>query len=192
MVGAFIVTGALVLNLLGSCGTSTGNPPSVILEFKPYNSGSAFNILPLLLIRPAYAAVSSVTFCFKRLRFKLDDENTSDVDNDKNNINFEIGKVTLSENGTALGTRTLSAGTYRRIEFDLDNKCDNKRSVEITRNGNTFSTTSRITIKFKGTFTLEDTGRTVELAVQALLDALNSVTSDGDIKDKLENSVGSY
>lgn len=181
---------ALILTpaLLASCGGTTTGNPVVTLKVAPYSPSFASWFS---LITPAYAAVSDLKLCFKRLRFKPTYDGQSDGDSgDSTNFDFEIGEITLSSAGSTLGSITLPAGTYRRIEFDLHDQCASGKSVQVANSqaGSPFSTNSSITIKFEGTFAAEGSEQTLSLQFQSLVSALNTVTSDGLIKSSLENA----
>lgn len=163
-----------------SDNTTTGNP-FVAIEFASF---SASNFKPL--------AVSSVTMCFKRLRFKTENESTnSDPILDDDNIDFEIDEVTLSNGGTSLGTVQVPPGTYTRIEFDLEDKCSSGSSVSVTNSSGTFMVNDRITIKFEGNVIIEK-NTTLSMAVQAIVVALDSITADSEIKTQMEGVSGSF
>jgi len=172
--------------ILTSCGGTTTGNPVVTLKVAPYSPSFAswFN-----LITPAHAAVSDLKLCFKRLRFKPTYDGQSDgTSGDSTNFDFEIGEVTLSSAGNTLGSITLPAGTYRRIEFDLHDQCGKSVQVANTQSGSPFSTNDTITIKFEGTFAAEGSEQTLSLQFQSMVTALDTVTSDGGIKTALENA----
>lgn len=184
-----VLTTVLLVSSLGlkGCGTQTGNG-LVTLEFASY-SGTAW----YSLIKPAYAAVSSATFCFKRLRFKTENEGTSsNPSQDSDNLDFAIGEITISPSGTALGSVQLPKGTYTRIEFDLEKDCTSAKSVQVSNTSGNFSTNDRVTVKFEGTFTMGDSAAKVSLGVQSIVSALDTVTSDSEIKNKLEAASGTF
>jgi hypothetical protein len=146
---------------------------------------------PLNFIIPsAYAAVSDFKFCFKRLRFKKDPLDATEVDD---NIDLQLGNIQISNSGTLLGTVNVPAGTYTRIEFDLEPSCDDVvvNSVGLTNGNGTFNSTSTIKIKFEGTF-IVDGVETLELGVQNIMTAANAFDGLGGIslKDALEAVSG--
>jgi len=178
---------ALILSIgIKGCGTQTGNG-LVTLELSPY-SGTAW----YSLIKPAYAAVSSVTLCFKRLRFKTENQGTSDPTQNSDNIEFQIGEVTLSPSGSKLGSVQLPKGTYKRIEFDLEKECSSGKSIQVSNTSGNFGTNDRVTVKFEGTFTMTGANATVSLGAQSIVSALNNVTQDSEIKTKAESVSGTY
>lgn len=160
-----------------SDGTSTGNP-LVSLKFKAFNST---------------LALSNVKFCFKRIRFKMSGESTStDPTQDSDNLDFYLGEVNISNLGTTLDDVSLPLGTYSRVEFDLEDKCPSGKSVQLTNFNGTYSTDDRITIKFEGTFVHSGTNETLELGIQQITSALNTVTSDNNIRSKAEGVSGDF
>ena len=175
-----IFTGLLlfVCGCSQSGGTSTGNP---LINIR-VSSYSALSVM----------TVNQVVFCFKRLRFKQPGESTdSDSSIDSDNIDFFIGEKTLNTSGDNLGAVNVPPGQYERIEFDLEDDCTSGKSVRVTNNAGTFSTSDRITIKFSGTINIS-TDRDIDLNIQNLINALDTVTADNQIKTKLEAAGGSY
>ena len=167
----------------GPGGTTTGNP-LVTLKSAPYSSSLARFGIPF--ISEAHAAVSSISLCFKRLRFK-----TTDAAGTSENYDLNLGMVALSSSGNTLGSVAVPAGTYRRIEFDLDDHCGTGASVSFWNNAN-YSTRNGISVRFEGEFTASADGDTVTLDFQALIDALNTVTSSDDIRNALETVSGEF
>lgn len=170
----------------GGGGTTTGNPVVVKMEdSQPFAwIKKAFDAL----ITPAYASTSNVKFCFKRLRFKPDSSTAG------SNFDLILGQVDINPAGTNLITVSVPSGVYQRIEFDLDKECDgvaNKPSVSFTNNNGSFSTLDHTTIKFDGNFVV-DGSETVTLNIDALLDNLELVTNDSQIKTALENATGDF
>ena len=160
-------------------GTSTGNP-LVSLRYQNFNASlSAFTVNQLHL-------------CFKRVRFKqLGETTNTDTTLDSDNIDFDIGEKSISSAGDLLGDVNVPAGQYARIEFDLDNHCGNGYSVYINNSNGTFSTTNSITIKFQGTFNLNQNTE-LNLAIQPIITSVNSVSSSVGIKTVLEGVSGSF
>lgn len=162
----------LLLGCSNNKGTSTGNP-LVNLRF---GSFSGLSVL----------AVSEVKFCFKRLRFKQPGELTNtDSTIDEDNIDFEIGEKILATSGDNLGNVRVPPGNYERIEFDLDNSCLSGTSVSVTNTSGVFTTSQKITIKFTGNINI-NSDVSVDLAMQNLINQLNTVTNSSEIKTKLE------
>ena len=177
------------LTLATGCGGTTTGNPVVTLKAAPYSS-FAGSFLPKWfpsLITPAYASVSSLTLCFKRLRFKAAYDGESNGDSTSStNFDFDPGEVSLSPSGNTLGQITLPAGTYRRIEFDLDDHCSSSKSVQLTNTSGSISTRDGMTIKFEGTFVAAGDAQDLSLQFQNLVTALDSVTQGSSIKPALE------
>jgi hypothetical protein len=188
-----IFLGAIISLLILGCsgggeGTSTGNP-LVSLKFDAFNAAFAFSktsdVTPL--------TVSSLSMCFKRLRFKLENEASNpDPEQDEDNIDFYLGDVTISSLGTTLDGVRLPLGTYKRIEFDLSDDCPSHKSVQVTNSSGTFSSTSSMTIRFEGTFVNSGTDADLALEIQQIVSALNTVTNSSQIKAKAEGVDGSF
>lgn len=177
----------LMLLILTSCGggSTTGNPVTTVrMEDK-----QAFAIWNKLHIIPeAKAATSNIKFCFKRLRFKPDSTTTG------SQIDLVLGQVDIDPNGVNIVNVQIPAGTYRRIEFDLEGECDgttDKPSVIFSNDNGTFSTTENMTIKFDGSYTISSTG-TVTLDIDAINDAMDLINSNNQIKSSLENAIGNF
>jgi len=172
----------------GSEGTSTGNP-LVSLQFDSFSSSLALtktsDVTPL--------TVSSLTMCFKRLRFKIENEATNpDPTQDEDNIDFYLGDVTISNLGTNLNSIRLPIGTYKRVEFDLDDDCPSGKSVQLTNSSGSFTSTESMTIRFEGTFVHTGVLGDLSLEVQQIVSALNTVTNSSQIKSKAEGVDGSF
>ncbi len=149
------------------------------------------------LIPSAYAAASEIQLCIKRLRFKAednDDELSSDLDLEEDNVDFSPGLVTLTP-GAEIGQFELPAGIYKRIEIDLEEDCDDSSgapSVAWTNSGS-FSSTDTITIKFEGSFDASESGGTLSLGAAAIVTAMDGVAGgygNNDIKNALEAAGG--
>jgi hypothetical protein len=182
-----LLISGLILGCAGSEGTSTGNP-LVSLKFDSFSSTLALKASD---ITPQ--AVSSLTMCFKRLRFKLENEVTNpDPSQDEDNVDFYLGDVAISNLGTTLDAIHLPKGTYKRVEFDLDNDCPSGKSVQLTNSNGSFTSTSSMTIRFEGTFVHTGAIADLNLEIQQIVSALNTVTSPSQIKSKAEGVDGSF
>ena len=138
-------------------------------------------------------SVSSLKMCFKRLRFKKSDETTSgDPSLDGDNLDFYLGEVTISSLGTSLGSVAVPPGDYQRVEFDLEDSCPSSNSLEVTNSNGSYTTGDRITIKFEGNFSLGTDDANLDLNIQQIMTALDSVSSDGDIRTQAESVSGSF
>jgi hypothetical protein len=183
---SMVSVAAVASVLLSGCGKAEPNP-TITLAF---GSFTAKNSLMEFLIPSAYAALSNGKLCFKRLRFKTEGESTSsDPTSDSDNIDFSPGEVSISTTGTTIGEVTVPAGTYKRVEFDLEKDCPGSTSgysVQLTNSNGTFNSEDRVTVKFEGTFEAAESGQRLELGAQAIIDALNAVTTIAEVKSRLE------
>ena len=186
----------LLMTILFSCKGQNESAPTqeshnVQMNFSTY---SVVKFSPLdLLIPTAHAAVSDLKFCFKRLRFKVNQTDTTNHASNNDNIDINPGQVDISSGGSSIVNIAVAAGTYHRIEFDLERDCDGttKDSVSLTNSNATFNSTDRITIKFDGTFVV-DGDKSVALGVQNILDQANGFDGFGGVtlKDSLEAVSG--
>ncbi len=180
----------LLILVLAACQPSSESSSSSSTESYPvtlqtggYTTAQWMNwILP-----NAYAAVSDLKFCFKRLRFKKDLTDNAIPETDEDNVDFELGLQTITSSGAVLGTVQVPEGTYYRIEFDLEPECAGN-SVQLVNDFGNFSSNERITVKFEGVFVVNGT-ETLELGVQNILDAANA-HSAGRLRDSLEGASG--
>jgi hypothetical protein len=163
--------------------TSGGKSYPVRLSMGSYTTASLSN----LLIPNAYAAVSDLRVCFKRLRFKTStDDSIPDAQED--NIDFNLGEVALSNSGTLLGTVTVPAGTYYRVEFDLEPTCAGK-SLNLSNDFGVYSSAENIKIKFDWVF-IVDGSTTLELGVQNILSEANAYNGVESLRDAFERVSG--
>lgn len=188
MINIIIIVLTLLMYGCGG-GTTTGNPVApVTVRMEDQQPFAWVQRVWDAVIPPAHAAVSSVTFCFKRLRFKPDEfTNGSDFE-------LALGEVVINPAGTNLITISVPQGTYQRIEFDLEKECDGtlaKPSVSFTNNVGSFSTLEHTTIKFNGSYVVSAQG-TLTLNIDSLFDALDLVTNDSQIKTALESAPGDF
>jgi hypothetical protein len=190
-----IICYLILISLLGCSagGTTTGNPITVQLRLVDQQPFAWWRpISNKILIPSAHAAVTNAFFCFKRLRFKTDssDETTDD------NIDIDIGRMAIDPNGTNLATITIPSGVYRRIEFDLEEECNDialTPSVEFTNSLAPFNhrTSDRMTIKFEGTFTATaDTS--LDLDIDVFFDTMDTINDGNDIKNLFEALSGDF
>jgi hypothetical protein len=171
----------------GGQGTSTGNP-FVQLKIASFNSTLSVQKNEL-----EAQALNSLKFCFKRVRFKKSGETTTpDPANDSSNLDFYLGEVSISSLGTTLQSINLPAGTYTRVEFDLEDKCPSGKSVQLVNSHGSFSTDDRITIKFEGTFVHSSVDETLNLGIQQIVTKLNTVTNSSQIRNRAESVSGDF
>lgn len=173
----------ILLTILFSCGdsTTTGNPQVVTLNISPY---SATPLMAKLNRRITSMAVSNLSMCFKRIRFKP----TNSVINE--NIDFEIGYLNIPPSGIELGDIEVSLGTFDRIEIDLESDCNNtgENSITFTNDNGTFNSSDRISLKFEGEFSTIN--ENINLALQNIINTLNSYDGSTNLKDEIENQAG--
>jgi hypothetical protein len=153
------------------------------------SSFSTASIFSPWLINEAYAGVSELRFCFKRLRFKKD---TSDVPGDDDdllddNIDFNLGEQIITSSGGLLGTVNVPEGTYYRVEFDLEPECAGV-SAQVSNDFGTYSSNEQIKVKFDGVFVVNGS-ETLELGVQNILSEVNA-HNGGSLSDRLESISG--
>ncbi len=186
----FLIKWILLLSLLFGCGggTTTGNPYRVTINFKAYNSVTSWSPWDLFIDK-ANAGINNLTFCFKRVRFKLVDGATVNPDSSEDNIDFDIGEITILSGGTTLGDINVPEGTYKRVEFDLEKDCSSNKSVTLSNDNGNFSTDNRVTIKFSGTLVINET-TTINLDIQPIINAMDSFNGSSDLDDVLEDING--
>lgn len=178
--------------ILWSCGgTTTGNPvdkSNVTIRMQDQQPFALLRNISEGIIPSAKAAVSNVKFCFKRLRFKAEVSDSTGKE-----IEFNIGEVEIDPNGFNLATVSVANGTYNRVEFDLEKDCEGATNPSVTTSNDngTFTTDDRMTIKFEGSYTVSADG-TLNLNVDALFDALETVNNGNQIKNVLESATGDY
>ena len=141
------------------------------------------------LIPSAHAAVSDLRLCFKRLRFK---KSITDIDDPlvDENIDLNLGEVSISAAGTTLAVVNIPADTYYRVEFDLEPACAAK-SLNLSNDFGTFSSPENIKIKFDGVFVVNGS-ESLQLGVQDILNAANAYNGVGSLKNALESVSGSF
>ncbi|HXH30796.1 MAG TPA: hypothetical protein VNJ01_08275 [Bacteriovoracaceae bacterium] len=177
---------------LYACGGSDGNSPlsstgkyPVVVKMGAFTTAGYFQYL----IPTAHAAVSDLQLCFKRLRFK---KSITDIDDPlvDENVDLQLGNVTISSAGTDLSIVNIPADTYYRIEFDLEPTCAGK-SVSLSNTFGTFTSTESMKIKFEGVFLVDGT-ETLQLGVQDILNAANAYKGTGTIRAALQAVSGNY
>ncbi|MCM2280983.1 MAG: hypothetical protein NDI61_03960 [Bdellovibrionaceae bacterium] len=169
-------------------GTSTGNP-LVALSLQGYANPASVPSAKVGDVVPS--AVSPLTLCFKRVRFKqAGEETTEDPSLDEDNVDFNLGEVSIDASGTPLQSVAVPPGTYTRVEFDLENHCASGKSVALTNSHDSFTSTDRITIRFDGSFQHDNSDKALALDLQQIINALDAVTSDAEIKTRAEGVSG--
>jgi hypothetical protein len=167
--------------LLSACsvdGTSTGNP-AVSMRFESYDASSA-------KVSAMSGPISNVKLCFKRLRLKTESSDTST----DSNIDFDLGEISLNPSGTDLTMLQVPQGTYRRLEMDLDSSCSSGQSVQLTNSAGSFQSNDSISIRFEGEITITSTSSDLPLAIQAIINQMKTITSNAEVKTKMESVAG--
>lgn len=193
------------LALLNACAkTASSGTSQVSLQI---GSLSAANQLIQFLLPEARAAVTSAKVCFKKVKFKTEEElNYMETEIEKDSesdrlikeaeiekeeeVEFRPGEVELSSSGIEIGTVTLPEGTYTQIEFILEKDgrgCSGNNSVDLVNTSGMFTTPESIEIKLAGRFIASEANQVLSLNMNDILMALDQVTSNNQIKDKLEN-----
>ena len=174
-----IILIAVTIIFLSACannnGTSTGNP-LVAVQFKSYT--------PMTVQDIGAMSVSNLKMCFKRLRFKP-------VSGLAENIDLALDEVAVTNAGVLVTTASIPAGTYSRVEFDLDPHCASGKSVQVTNSNGTFTTNQTMTIRFDGNLVLS-ASQNLDLNIQAIVSALNNVNSDANIIVQAQSVSGSF
>ncbi|MBT5968933.1 MAG: hypothetical protein HOG61_06100 [Nitrospina sp.] len=101
--------------------------------------------------------------------------------------------MAILSTGTTLNAVTIQAGTYTRVEFDLEKNCDGttKPSVSFVNGNGSFQTNDRMTIKFDGSFTIDQTS--LSLFVVNFTNAVKAYNgTSSNIKPTLEALSGSF
>lgn len=182
---------------VGGGGTTTGNPVTRNVTVKMLDKTNTvawlMKKMSESLIPSAYANanVSDISMCFKRLRFKPLEETTEE---EAENVDLNLGQVTIDPDGTNLVSVRIPEGTYQRIEFDLEPDCKDtpEPSVRFTNsNDEILSTSDRITIKFNGNYVVSEDG-TLDLNINAIINKMNTITPGDNIKDALEAIAGDF
>lgn len=191
--------------LLSACAKSAAPTGKSEVSIQ-IGSLSAANQLMNFLIPEAKAAITSAKVCFKKVKFKTEEEiNYSETEHESESeseqlekeaeiereeqAEFHPGEIELSSEGVEIGKVTLPEGTYTRVEFILEKDgkgCSGNKSVDLVNNYGTFITPESIEIKLEGRFIASEANQVLSLNMTELLMALDGVTSTSQIKDKLE------
>jgi hypothetical protein len=179
---------------LVSCNSGSKSSPvsdtskyPVSVSMGSYSTAGMF--MRNLIIPEAHAAVSDLRLCFKRMRFKKDITDIDDPLVDEN-IDLELGEVSISGAGTILATVNVPADTYYRVEFDLDPSCA-ANSVYLSNDFGSFTSAEGLKIKFDGVFVVNGS-ESLQLGVQDILNAANAYNGTGSLKDALESVSGNF
>lgn len=198
VVGFQNCSGFLGLDLGQSKGTSTGNP-SLHLSFAPYGftaQGITLQKANNRLLAPDQLQNVSVIFCIGELKFKTEVdalENEDGSDNDEvRNIRFNTREIAISPLGTDLDFVEVPAAEFKQVEFKLkpSSACSARKSVVVHNSLGTFSSTETIKLKFNGLKSVSVETQDIQLNIQAIIEALSSVSADDQIIDKIESVFG--
>ena len=127
-----------------------------------------------------------MTLCFDDIRFE------SIVNSEDNDIEYDVGELTIPQSGADMSRAVPPAGIYQEIEFDLDASCDSGNSIAVSNSNGTFSTSQAITLRFTGIFYVGDSRDFLNLQIQALATALETVNSNSSIAGKAANATGVF
>ncbi|MCB0367224.1 MAG: hypothetical protein H6624_08515 [Bdellovibrionaceae bacterium] len=189
----FSLLSALTLGCAG--GTTSGNPV-VEVNLDTYSPVPTAKPGASIASMATPFNVSSLVMCFKRLRFKTENETTNgDPTQDDDNIDLELGEVVLSPSGTSLTSVSVPKGIYTRVEFDLEKDCadgTSGNSLQVTNGSGLLTTDERITIKFEGIFTVDESSEILNLGIQNIINALDTATAGNELKNKAEGASGSF
>jgi hypothetical protein len=105
--------------------------------------------------------------------------------------------VTLSPADLALGSTEVPAGAitvpeqdYTQVDVTLGTSCPSAKAMQVVNTSGTFSVSSNVTAHFAGHFSVDGTTGALKLAPQSMIDALASVSSNGQAQSTITSSVG--
>ncbi len=206
---AILLPFALISCSSGGAGTTGGNPinptpspigsggtASVQVSYAPFasalNASAAYSLhnglapMAKLISNHDSRALTAMSICFKRIRFKPDESYSG------TEVTLNLSEQTLNPSGGTIGQISVTAGIYRRVELDIANVCGQGRSIVFTNSNGTFSTDDHIQLRFEGQINVDMTSESALLSLNSLIEKLDSVSADGDIKNLAESAVGSY
>ncbi len=177
------------LMLLGqSCGPSKGTEtgdPGVEIYLSSYSESQGSTMLDLFVPK-ALATVSNVSMCFHQIRFKKDPSSSDPGEN----VNLSAGFSQWSPAGTSLGIFDIPPGDYQRVDLFLKDECGEDLSLSIVNDNGTFTASSPITLRFRGSFTISADSASLGLVVSPMVGFFNGVTSNDQLKPGIENIEG--
>ncbi len=177
--------------ILGQGGTSTGNP-SVHLSFAAYGTAGTGAQLQKTAVAAGDSLQNvSVIFCIFKVKFKtLEEADDGDLDQVVD-IQFPSRQVALSPLGTDLDFITLPPGEYQQVVIDLNSaKCPSGVSAAVSNSHGDFATNEAIHIRFNGVKQVDFLTQEIQLKIQAVIEALATVTDNSQIRDKIESVFG--
>jgi hypothetical protein len=166
-------------------GTSTGNP-FVALRFSGFTASSKARDADSFSSQSVTGNVQEIKMCFKRLRLRAADAATSAQD-----LDLQLGEISLQPNGTDISSVVIPDGAYERIEFELDNDCASGKSLTVVNDNGSFSTNDRITIRFEGLLKLTS-DKSLTLLIQQIVGELSQVTNSSNLKTRAEAASGTF
>lgn len=132
-------------------------------------------------------AIEDLMFCVSRLRFK-----PAGATSYRSNVRFTLGDIHLLATGTRLAGVIIPEGDYEEIEMELDDSCPSGKSVQLLRDGRSFSTSRFIEISFSGRFTAQQAKMQLTLGLQEIVKNLKSINSSDEIKGAIESAMEKY
>ncbi len=167
----------------GNKSPLTSGPQPVSVSLGAYTTAGFSSFF----ISDAHAAVSDLRLCFKRMRLK---KSITDIDDPlvDENVDLNLGQVSISTAGTNLGVVNVPADTYFRVEFDLEPACAAK-SLNLSNDFGVFSSGENIKIKFDGVFVVNG-AEILQLGIQDILNAANAYNGVGSLKTAFESVSG--
>ena len=188
------IVASLTLIALSACGRIEDRP-RISVEI---GSLTAQKSVMDFLVPSAYAATGDLRLCFKRLRFKrllngapvTDDDLVPEVEDQEgveDSFDVRLGEVQVTP-GLQLAEVEIPAGTYYRIEFDLDDRCGTGSSVKVQNAAGIHSTNRHVKIRFDGLFEARESGQKISLGFSRIVDSLANITSGWQIESVLEST----
>lgn len=197
----------LIPSVYNGCSKSVGSNGVVVEDvrslFLPNQSGEVDETLStgggnpltqnlkLSLAEYHPRAIHKLVFCISQLSFKhLKMPKGQPQDKD---VNFKLGDIEILPSGTELIDLELLDGTYEKIELTLDAKrCASKKSVQLFKQVRSLSTDETIKLSFVGLFTAQNVQMELRLRLDDIIQNLNKVQEDSEIKPAIESVEGFY
>ena len=165
--------------LFQNCSTEIINPTAtpVGLNFAPYNASASAKITT--------KSVSNLTICIRYIRFRgVTDDETVEV---------PFGELAVNPAGTPIADIDVPNGSYTSIEIELKKEyCASELSVVVTNDNGTFSTDEDVKMSFDGGILIENDEIELDLFIQTIVSALQSVSSGEQIRDSVQSVTGSF
>jgi N-acetylneuraminic acid mutarotase len=129
----------------------------------------------------------SLTGCFTELRLKSQGSSLFDV-----SIPLDSNLLTLNSAGTALYQAQVPNGIYSQVQIDLRPECGVSESLRITNSSGTYSTAEKVQITFTGENSLQGNYFQVGLNVAVIIESLDQVSADTQLKLQAEAVAGDW